>query len=235
MTQPFRNRSLLAFLASRTGSLTVPILALVAVMSTPNQAAALLDGDTVRIFGTFDLGVGGTMTQDGTDLDLDLSPTFGGSLGFDVGLGDFFALGLMGSSLSLKLADDVAADLAANVQDDVMMDVMGGGMIDVDAQGSAMAAVADGRSTILDFAIYPRLRIPLPVMEPYLMVPVGYATFTPPEGDSSSGMSLGIFAGVGFGLLPLLSIIVEGGVAMYFLDDVDIQENRINAGLALGF
>jgi hypothetical protein len=110
---------------------------------------------------------------------------------------------------------------------------MGG--VNVDAQGSAQAALSNGRSTILDFAVYPRLRLPLPIMEPYIMVPLGYATFSPPEGDSKSGMSLGVFGGLGFRLLPFLSLIVEGGVAMYFLDGATIRETRINAGAAIGF
>jgi len=217
-------------------AIAVSMLCMLGVLSSPGRAAAAFDGDTIRLWGTFDLGVGGVLTDDATSFELDLAPSFGGSLGLDIGVGDFFALGAMGTMVTIKSSEDVLSDTTQNAMDMAMDSFMMSGAVEVDAQGSAQAGLTESRSTIMDFAVYPRLRLPLPIIEPYIMVPLGYAALTPPEGgESQSGMSFGVLGGLAMGLLPILSIVVEGGVAMYFLDGTTMRETRINAGIAIGF
>lgn len=219
-----------------------PFLVLLTLASTTGQAAAL-EGDAFRIFGTLDMGYGGKMTSQDADGDLTFSPTLGGTAGFDIGIGDFFALGVMGSMLSLKLEDDIIKDIERKAMEEaerIAMESMASGVAP-DANQDALAmeiakdAVKEGRSTLLDFAIYPRLRIPIPVMEIYVMVPIGYATFTSPLGESVSGMSIGVFGGLGMELIPFLRFLLEGGYAMYYLDGVEIKEPRFNGGIAIAF
>ncbi len=167
------------------------------------QAHAAFDGDLVRVFALGDLGLGGTI-GDG-DTDVDLQPTYGFTGGADLGVHDFLALGAMVSWSSLQLDED------------------------------ALLGIGTDRSTILDLAVYPRLRLPLPLVEPYVMVPVGYATFNPSGAESETGTSVGLTAGSGLGLMPLVSVTGEVGYQMYFLENVDIDEIRFRLGLAIGF
>lgn len=139
------------------------------------------------------------------DKDTDLRPTYGFSAGADLGVHDFVAVGAMVGWSSLQLDHD------------------------------AFAGIGKGRSTILDLAVFPRLRIPLPLVEPYVMTPVGYANFNPSGTKSESGTSLGLTAGAGLSLLPLVKITGEVGYQMYFFQNVDIQELRFRLGLAVGF
>ncbi len=67
------------------------------------------------------------------------------------------------------------------------------------------------------------------------MVPVGYATFNPSRAESETGTSLGLTAGSGLSLLPLVNLTGEVGYQMYFLENVDINELRFRLGLAIGF
>ena len=140
-----------------------PLLVLMTLATTNGQAAAL-DGDAVRIFGTLDTGFGGAMTTPDTSGDLTFSPTLGGTAGLDIGIGDYFALGAMASVLSLKLEDDIIADIQHKIEMDIMDNAAMGmapvGDPNVAVEAAAMDAVKEGRSTLLDFALYPRLRIP---------------------------------------------------------------------------
>ncbi len=181
----------------------LPLLAFGLVTFPTEQAHAAFDGDLVRVFALGDLGVGGSIGNG--DTDVDLRPSYGFTGGADLGVHDFLALGAMVGWSSLQLDHD------------------------------ALPGIGTDRSTILDLAVYPRLRIPLPLVEPYLMVPVGYATFNPSGGESETGTSLGLTAGSGLGLMPLISVTGEVGYQMYFLENVDINELRFRLGLAIGF
>lgn len=206
----------------------LPLIVLLLASLPTGKAHAVFDGDLIRIFAVGDIGFGGTMEDDTFGASLDLAPTYGFAAGADVGLHDFVAVGLLVGYDWVKPADDAIADLTA----DAMAMAMAGGF---DAGAAAEDALLGDRSSLLDIAIYPRVRLPLPIIEPYVMVPVGLATLTPPEGEASSGMSLGVTGGLGLTMFPFVKLIAEVGYQMYFLDGVDIAETRVNAGLAVGF
>ena len=149
-----------------------------------------------------ELGVGGTMSDDLFNEDLELSPSYGAAFGIDVGLHASFALGVMGRFVSFKPTAEIIMDLEASA---VGMATTTGS---VDVNASAMGAVLDGRSTTMDIDLYPRLRLPLPGVELYGMLPVGFSRLSlRDDAPTETGWNLGIHGGVGFTMVAVLQII----------------------------
>ena len=176
-----------------------------------------------------ELGILGTLSDPSLG-DLSLSPSFGGAAGFDIGVHDLLAIGFMGRLLSTKPEQDIIDQLMSGAID--MAQQTGG------VQGGALAqsAVLDGRATILDLDLYPRLRLPLPIIELYGMVPIGYSNLTPPNGGASeSGWNIGVAGGIGLTLVAVVQLIMQVGYTAHFLANQDVSELNINLGIALGF
>lgn len=212
------------------------LLVLVLASLPTARASAAFDGDLVRIFAAGDLGFGGTLTDDDLGKSGALTPSYGWLGGFDIGVHDFVAVGLMVNWDSIKLSDDALTDFSnAATSAGAAMVMNGMGDVGAVAGQAAIDSVFGDRATLFDVALYPRLRLPLPILEPYVMVPVGYTTYTPPAGDSSSGMSLGLTGGLGLTIFPFVKMLAEIGYQMYFLDGTSIAEPRANLGLAIGF
>ena len=198
----------------------------VGVVMSPARASALLDGDTLRIFAVGELGVAGSWEQYNTSSDLSLS--FGAAAGLDYGLHDLLAIGVMGRLTSLKLADDVDAALV------VATAMAGMGQVGASTM-AAEDALLGNRSTLIDVSIYPRLRLPLPILEIYALTPIGYSNLSPSWGETESGWNFGLIGGVGLSLLPILKIVAQGGYTWHFMETSDISELGFSLGLSLGF
>ncbi|MDH5674890.1 MAG: hypothetical protein OEZ06_22360 [Myxococcales bacterium] len=195
-----------------------------------SSLAKPLEGDTVRIFGLGELGLGGSLSNDASMGEVDLSPSYGGALGVDFGLHDLFAAGLMLRVVSYKPTAEIIEDLQANA---VLMAMQSGS---VNASASAETAVLGGRSSTFDIDLYPRLRLPFPAIELYAMVPFGLSTLSPPDGaESEGGWNFGIHGGVGLRMIAVLQIIAQFGHSWHYFDSGDISETTLNLGLALGF
>lgn len=192
--------------------------------------ARALEGNTVRLFGMAELGVGGTMSDDAFGEDLELSPSYGGAIGIDVGLHAVFALGVMGRFVSFKPTAEIIKDLEAAA---VVMATETG---TVDVSASAEGAVLDGRSTIMDIDLYPRLRLPMPGVELYCMLPVGFSKLSlRDDAPTETGWNLGVHGGIAFTMVAVLQIIGQVGYSWHFFETRSMNEMNFNLGLALGF
>ena len=206
-------------------TLVLACLSLVAI--TPRAHA--LEGDTVRLFFMGELGLAGSMSNPYLSSNLAMGPSYGAAAGFDIGVHDLIALGVMGRMLSIKLQQDIINDIMNGA---VNMATQNGS---VDSTSVATSAVLDGRSTILDLDFYPRLRLPLPIIELYGMVPIGYSNLSLPGGGSEDGWNVGVAGGVGLTLIAVLKLIAQVGYTARFLKNDDTSELNLNLGVALGF
>jgi hypothetical protein len=183
------------------------------VMLWSSAAGAQFKGDTLRIFALGELGLGGTLSGEGDleGFEVDMDPSFGFVAGADYGLHTFFAIGAMGRWLSYKPKTDFQIP-GVPVSVDVQVD----------------------RSSLIDLSLYPRIRLPLPIVEVYAMLPVGLSFSSPAEGDGETGYNVGLYGGAQLGLLPLLSLVAQLGWSRHSFPSASFNELTINAGLALG-